>query len=96
MSRYIFDMRAASGANTNLQSISASGHTLPSESLKQFGSALSTQAKHALKNENINGITNLAIGCKDLGDEGVIALCEGLEESKGGLLQVVDLGWKNL
>ena len=92
----MFDITTASGANTNLQSISASGHTLPSESLKQFGAALSAQAKQAQENNNRYGITSLAIGCKDLGDEGVIALCEGLEESKGGLLQVVDLGWKNL
>lgn len=42
------------------------------------------------------GVTSLAIGSKDMGDEGVIALCEGLEGSDGGLLQVVDFGWKNL
>ena len=42
------------------------------------------------------GITSLAIGSKDMGDEGIIALCEGLQESNGGLLQDVDFGWKNL
>ena len=92
----------ASGVNTNLKSISASGHHLPSKSLKQFGHALSTQAavvakktKHNNDNE-MYGITSLAIGSKDMGDEGIIALCEGLEESNGGLLQDVDFGWKNL
>jgi hypothetical protein len=29
-------------------------------------------------------------------DEGVIAFCEGLEESNGGMLRVVDFGWKNM
>lgn len=92
----------ASGVNTNLQSISASGHHLPPESLKQFGLALSTQANKYEqsdaneKEENERGITSLAIGCKDMGDAGVIALCEGLQESNGGLLQSVDFGWKNL
>jgi len=87
----------ASGSNTNLRSISASGHHLPPESLKLFGLSLSAQAKEALeKKDGMCGITSLAIGSKDMGDEGVIALCEGLEESNGALLQVVDFGWKNL
>ena len=42
------------------------------------------------------GIISLAIGSKDMGDDGIIALCEGLQESNGGLLQDVDFGWKNL
>jgi len=93
--------RTASGVNTNLKSISASGHHLPSKSLKQFGHALSTQAAAAVvkKTDDDNkmyGITSLAIGSKDMGDEGIIALCEGLQESNGGLLQDVDFGWKNL
>jgi len=65
---------------------------------------LSTQAaavaKKTTTNNNNNdetyGITSLAIGSKDMGDEGIIALCEGLQESNGGLLQNVDFGWKNL
>lgn len=73
--------------------------------MKQFGRALSTQAvasitKKTTTNNNNNdetyGITSLAIGSKDMGDEGIIALCEGLQESNGGLLQNVDFGWKNL
>ena len=88
----------ASGGNTNLQSISASGHHLPPDCLKQFGLALSAQAKALLKNtENTPcGISSVAIGAQDMGDEGMIAFCEGLEESNGGLLQCLDFGWKNL
>ena len=54
--------RTASGVNTNLKSISASGHHLPSKSLKQFGRALSTQAaavaKKTTTNNNNNDETN--------------------------------------
>ena len=62
---------------------------------------MSTQAAAAVvkKTDDDNkmyGITSLAIGSKDMGDEGIIALCEGLQESNGGLLQDVDFGWKNL
>ena len=64
---------------------------------------MSTQAaavaKKTTTNNNDNemyGITSLAIGSKDMGDDGIIALCEGLEESNGGLLQDFDFGWKNL
>ena len=64
---------------------------------------MSTQAAAVAKkttkhndNNKMYGITSLAIGSKDMGDEGIIALCEGLQESNGGLLQDVDFGWKNL
>ena len=78
--------------NTHLVSISASGHSLPPNSLKAFGNALSLQAK---KPQNF-GITSLAIGSKDMGDEGTIALCQGLASSNGALLQHLDLGWKQI
>lgn len=89
----------ASGINTNLQSISASGHDLPRESLKRLGLALSTQAKLLSSqgsNGGILGITSIAIGSNNMSDVGVIAFCQGLDESNGGLLRVVDFGWKNL
>lgn len=79
------NITSANGKNTHLQSISASGHHLPPESLNHFGLALSAQAKNITQNDDSNitsagtGITHLAIGCKDMGDEGVIALCEGLQ-----------------
>ena len=108
---------AASGTNTNLTSISASGHHIPPQSLKLFGRALSTQANTIIilqqdeqrsKSNNstseYSGITSIAIGSKDMGNEGIISLCEGLlqqqqqqdDESNGGLLEVIDFGWKNM
>lgn len=92
----------ASGANTNLHSISASGHHLPPDALKRFGLALSAQAKMILgsgkhsSSVNPNGITKLALGSKDMGDEGVVALCEGLKETNGGVIRHIDFGWKNI
>jgi hypothetical protein len=88
----------ASGANTHLRSISASGHNLPPESLRRLALALSTQAKMSSQSSNgkICGITSIAIGSNDMSDKGVIALCEGLGESNGGLLQNIDFGWKNM
>eukprot|EP00986_Skeletonema_menzelii_P011990 scaffold6363_cov98-Skeletonema_menzelii.AAC.2 len=80
------------GMNTHLVSISASGHPLPPNSLKAFGNALSIQASKQQK----YGITSLAIGSKDMGDEGTIALCQGLALSNGALLQHLDLGWKEI
>jgi hypothetical protein len=80
----------ASGKNTNLKSISASGHSIPTDALKRFGSALSQQTK------KFDGIAHIAIGSRDMGDEGVVALCEGLDGSNGGLIQTLDLGWKEM
>ena len=85
---------SANGSNTNLKSVSASGHKVSPESLKRFGCALSEQSKQ-LGGAN-NGITDIAIGSKDMGDAGIIAMCEGLEESNGGLLRSLDLGWKGM
>ena len=82
-----------SSVNTHLVSVSASGHHLPPSSLKAFGAALSVQAQK--KHQNV-GITRLAIGSKDMGDDGVISLCEGLATTNGALLQHLDLGWKQI
>lgn len=84
----------ANGYNTNLRSISASGHKVPLKSLRRFGSALSTQSGK-LKDDEI-GVSHVAIGSKDMGDDGAIAFCEGLEESDGGLIQSLDLAWKEM
>jgi hypothetical protein len=42
------------------------------------------------------GITHVAIGSKDMGNDGVISFCDGLQESDGALIQSLDLGWKNM
>ncbi|KAL7475394.1 hypothetical protein ACHAW6_001310 [Cyclotella cf. meneghiniana] len=90
----------ANGSNTKLRSISASGHNVPPESLKRFGSALSTQSKNPVgpisNGKPSCGIRHVSIGAKDMADEGVIALCEGLDDSSGGLIEDLDLGWKNI
>eukprot|EP00956_Cyclotella_meneghiniana_P016049 scaffold25111_cov80-Cyclotella_meneghiniana.AAC.3 len=84
----------ANGYNTSLRSISASGHKVPQESLRRFGSALSTQAGKLKDDED--GVSHVAIGSRDMGDVGIIAFCEGLEESDGGLIQSLDLAWKEI
>ncbi|KAL7537325.1 LOW QUALITY PROTEIN: hypothetical protein ACHAWF_011301 [Thalassiosira exigua] len=86
-------MPTKSGANTRLRSLSASGHPLPPESLRRLGRALSSQAEATPRDA---GIVSLAVGSKDMGDEGAVALCEGLAETDGGALEVLDLGWKRL
>lgn len=83
--------------NTHLVSISASGHQLQPDSLKSFGTALSIQAQQQQQQQQHQfGISSLAIGPKDMGDEGVIALCQGLQPSNGALLHRLDLGWKEI
>lgn len=88
------NFETANGYNTSLRSISASGHKVPQESLRRFGSALSTQAGKLKDDEN--GVSHVAIGSRDMGDVGIIAFCEGLEESDGGLIQSLDLAWKEM
>jgi hypothetical protein len=84
--------------NTHLVSISASGHQLQPNSLKAFGTALSIQAQTQQQQEQQQqfGITSLAIGSKDMGDQGATALCQGLEPTNGALLHHLDLGWKEI
>lgn len=88
-------MAIANGTSTNLRSISASGHQLRPEALKTLGLAMSTQSAN-LCGSSSSGLSYLAIGSKDMGDEGVRSLCEGLEGSSGALLQHLDLAWKNI
>ena len=74
----------ASGQNTHLKSLSASGHVIPPNTLARLGTAIALQK---------SGLISIAIGHRFLRDEGVIALCSGLEDS---LLGELDLTWKNL
>ena len=56
------------------------------------GQAVAREGGVAIK----GGITSVAIGSKDMGDEGVVELLGCLSAENGGLLKHLDLGWKNL
>lgn len=72
------------GNNTHLKSLSASGHAIPPNSLARLGTAI------ALKK---SCLVRISIGHRNMGDEGVVALCSGLNDS---FLEEVDLVWKDL
>jgi len=79
-------LHTATGKNTNLKSISASGHALSPSSLERLGAAIAKRQ---------SGLVSLAIGHQRMGDEGAEALCTGLGDGGGGL-QELDLEWKDL
>ena len=74
----------ATGKNTHLKSLSASGHVIPPNTLARLGTAIALQK---------SGLVSIAIGHRFLRDEGVMALCSGLEDS---LVEELDLAWKDL
>jgi hypothetical protein len=76
-----------SGSNTNLKSLSASGHDISSSSLTKLGKAIASGKSQ---------LTSVAIGNGTMGDEGVCALCQGLGTSKNIPLEEVDLSWKGM
>jgi Ran GTPase-activating protein (RanGAP) involved in mRNA processing and transport len=78
----------ASGKNTVLKSISASGHEVSPESLKIFGAALAS--------EGGRNVCHISIGDDSMEDEGVEALCLEWVATRGGSLEHVDFGFKNL
>ena len=88
--------------NTNLKSISASGHSLDSSSISKLGSALAEVYETNEKNQSGNmpfeakGVVNIALGDRNFGDAGTIALCESLEKCNGGYLTKVDLELKKM
>jgi hypothetical protein len=78
----------ASGVNTHLISLSASGHCIPPDALQALGAALATGKSN---------LTRLAIGDSNMGDVGVCALCQGLASGRNTLrLEVIDLSWKGM
>jgi hypothetical protein len=78
----------ASGVNTHLESLSASGHAIPPDALQALGAAL------AMGKSNL---TSLAVGDSSMGDDGVTALCRGLANGIDELkLETVDLSWKGM
>lgn len=82
----------SSGRNTHLRSVSASGHAVPPSALSSLGSAIAA----ASQKDRHGGIRSLAIGNRDMGDEGVSALCSSLEHCRGGTLQTMELGFKRI
>ena len=77
-----------SGNNKTLKSINASGHAVPSSTLEKLGSAITSQ--------NENGITCIAIGDENMGDDGVESFCTTLKDVQGGSLVTVDFALKSL
>jgi Ran GTPase-activating protein (RanGAP) involved in mRNA processing and transport len=77
-----------SGNSSNLKWISASGHSLSNESLELLGDAIASQ--------KANGITQIAIGDENMGDEGVQSFCRSLKDVNGGSLECVDFALKSV
>ena len=77
----------ASGVNTHLRTLSASGHDVTPEALEKLGSALAMGKSK---------LVHLAIGNSNTGDVGVVALCRGLATSESLKLEHVDLSWKGM
>lgn len=86
------------GKNTNLKVLSASGHSIPNESLYNLGKAIAiAAAKETALSLTNTGITSLAIGDNSMGDEGILAFTKGLAEGGGKtMLEEIDLSWKGI
>ncbi len=73
--------------NTHLTSLKASGHAIEDVSaLEALGAALAVSAS----------MVEVAIGDSSMGDEGVGALCRGLESKDSFRLKRIDLSWKSM
>jgi hypothetical protein len=75
------------GGNTHLVGVHASGHSIPSPSLKRLGRAIAT---------NNSRLAELAIGDSTMGDEGICAFCEGLATSTENSLESIDFSYKGM
>ena len=78
----------ATGQNTHLKSISASGHALSSTALEKLGQALVTPSS--------SKICSIAVGDESMGDEGVDSLCQPISEINGGFVESVDFSFKGI
>ena len=85
--------------NSHLVSVLASGHVIDDASaLELLGKAL------MVPSESSSQLSELSIGDSNMGDDGIVALCNGMESSMttaGGQscqcrLQSIDLCWKGL
>eukprot|EP00554_Chaetoceros_debilis_P000111 CAMPEP_0194096900 /NCGR_PEP_ID=MMETSP0149-20130528/57586_1 /TAXON_ID=122233 /ORGANISM="Chaetoceros debilis, Strain MM31A-1" /LENGTH=470 /DNA_ID=CAMNT_0038782901 /DNA_START=95 /DNA_END=1507 /DNA_ORIENTATION=- len=77
-----------SGKNNMLKSISASGHSIPSDALAKLGASLASEGGRE--------ISYIAIGDENMKDEGVESFCSALEAANGGSLESIDFGFKNM
>ena len=75
-----------SRSNPFWTNLSASGHAVSNEVLFLLGQAIGRQTV----------MTSLAIGNKDMGDDGVVALCDGLAAGGTSPLLAIDLSYKGL
>ena len=91
--------RLAKASNTHLVSVQASGHSIDDTSaLEMLGAAL------MVPNESSSQLEELSIGDSNMGDDGIAALCHGMETSTttaGGehfqcRLKSVDFSWKGM
>mmetsp|Transcript_34465 Transcript_34465/g.75434 ORF Transcript_34465/g.75434 Transcript_34465/m.75434 type:complete len:529 (-) Transcript_34465:130-1716(-) len=79
----------------NLRTISASGHAVSPHSLGLLGSAIGSCSRDLTHS---NYIISLSIGDQTMGDEGIIALCDGIMSTStngGAKLESLDLTFKN-
>lgn len=75
------------GGNTHLVALHASGHSVPSPSLKRLGQAIAA---------NKSRLVELAVGSSTMGDEGICAFCEGLATSTENSLESIDFSYKGM
>lgn len=76
-----------SGKNTNLISLTASGHSVSPAALEKLGSAIASGKSN---------LCRLAIGNQRMGDDGVMAFCNPLEATHGRKLEVLDFDRKDM
>ena len=77
-----------SRSSSHLRSLHASGHSIDCNALEKLGRSLFD-------------VEDIAIGDSNMGDEGVCALCRGMEANErmaagSSILRSIDLSWKNM
>lgn len=80
----------------NLRTISASGHAVSPHSLELLGSAIGS-CSHGATHTRSSNILSLSIGDQTMGDDGIIALCDGImskSTNEGATLELLDLSFK--
>lgn len=87
------NLTSASGGGSNLRTINASGHAVSPQYLEVLGSAIGCSSS----SDGGGEIISLAIGDQTMRDDGIVALCRGIYQSKssgGPPLQILDLSFK--